>query len=809
MATEFNQIPLNPGNWGDVAGLLNENSNKIAAEFTKVENATTKFKGFFTSLAQLKAVWPSPLVGDTAWVGTTYPGTVHDVVNGEWHDTTVAPPSNSVNLAEYSRIASNEDFTGIKKMSRGLELKKGFVAYGQDSFLTGVGRYVAAYVSPIYGTRVLSYDGVKYYDLILGSYVDGKFSMTLKENGEVAFGHLKQETGDDPEQVMSQDAVSKEFASVRSDLSEKASKNNLKYLVLSYNTDAATTRKLVLSTYRCSGLVISYNTGSKWVTELYTGTSFADADWASDSNWKIVGAGENLTIEGLNLYELQAPNGAVIMSFDENGRLYSKYVPDSIPIEAVNGLDNNLNRLNEVSLSKESNSNIFEVKDDLGNIFAFIDADGIFDIPRLRVNNFDFQGEQFDDTSFVKDTTVVFPELKFFKINIEGQLAWDSYNLTSVDNVATFYTADNKPLAKFKTKHSIQGATSAGGHPKKGYTLDLFNNDWNPVELKIGNMISVDSYHTKGFWGDCTHTRDVGNGRFYWEIAKTRKYPNNLIRNVITTIPTAFNNKTSAVEDATFSSNGIPFAMYHHGVFFGLYTFRLKKTRLNYALNNKNENHIFIDSLMAGVGLGNQNYADFDEIATKYEIRSPKNITTKVRTNVERFFSYMKEVFDGTKDLATTYQDYIILDAWIDWKIQAEIIGHWDSVTNNAAYITYDGLKWWPVMADTDNTLGLMAYSTPITTSTEIYIYNDIWKKFNATFLPQIKARYKELRDNGVISDASAKKIFGGISENIPYYVYEQDFAKWGSWSGSPIIMDSLYTFYHNRMNYLDSIWMD
>ena len=598
-----------------------------------------------------------------------------------------------------------------------------------------------------------------------------------------------------------------DLAEIRSDLSEKASKNNLKYLVLSYNTDAATTRKLVLSEYRCSGLIVSYNTGSKWITELYTGTSFTDTDWASNSNWKAVG--EILTTQGLNLYELQDPDGAVIMAFDEKGRLYSKYVPESIQIEAISGLDSNLNRLNEVSLSKESNSNIFELKDDLGNLFAFIDADGIFDIPRLRVNNLDFHGEQFDDTSFVKDTTVVFPELKFFKINIEGQLAWDSSNLTSVDNVATFYTADNKQLAKFKTKHSIQGASSAGGHLKKGYTLDLFNNDWNPVELKIGNMIPVDSYHTKAFWGDSTHTRDVGNGRFYYEIAKTRKYPNNLVRNVITTIPTAFNNKTSAVEDASFASNGIPFAMYHHGVFFGLYTFRLKKTRLNYALDNKNENHIFIDSWDAGVALGNQSYADFDEIATKYELRSPKKITTNVKANVERFFSYMREVYNGTKDLATTYQDYIILDAWIDWKIQAEIIGHWDSVTNNAAYITYDGLKWWPVMADTDNTLGLRAYTTPITTSTQIYIYKDIWGKFNATFLPQIKARYKELRDNGIISDASAKKIFGGISENIPYYVYEQDFAKWGSWSGSPIIMDSLYTFYHNRMNYLDSIWMD
>ena len=74
---ELNQIPQNPNNWGNVADLLNENSGKIEAETAKLNNVTTKFKGYFTTSTAISAKWPSPLVGDTAWVGATYPGVVY------------------------------------------------------------------------------------------------------------------------------------------------------------------------------------------------------------------------------------------------------------------------------------------------------------------------------------------------------------------------------------------------------------------------------------------------------------------------------------------------------------------------------------------------------------------------------------------------------------------------------------------------------------------------------------------------------------------------------------------------------------
>ena len=57
---------------------------------------------------------------------------------------------------------------------------------------------------------------------------------------------------------------------------------------LTYTTDKATTRKLVPSNKRKTGLVISYNDGSNDIKEKYQDVRFSDKEWADDSNWETV-----------------------------------------------------------------------------------------------------------------------------------------------------------------------------------------------------------------------------------------------------------------------------------------------------------------------------------------------------------------------------------------------------------------------------------------------------------------------------------------------------------------------------------------
>lgn len=56
--------------------------------------------------------------------------------------------------------------------------------------------------------------------------------------------------------------------------------------ILTWVTDAATTRKQVSTNERKGGLQITYKPdGEDWINEQYIGTSFTDTEWAKDENW--------------------------------------------------------------------------------------------------------------------------------------------------------------------------------------------------------------------------------------------------------------------------------------------------------------------------------------------------------------------------------------------------------------------------------------------------------------------------------------------------------------------------------------------
>lgn len=56
--------------------------------------------------------------------------------------------------------------------------------------------------------------------------------------------------------------------------------------ILTWVTDAATTRKQVSANERKGGMQISYKPDDEdWVNEQYVGTSFTDTEWAKDANW--------------------------------------------------------------------------------------------------------------------------------------------------------------------------------------------------------------------------------------------------------------------------------------------------------------------------------------------------------------------------------------------------------------------------------------------------------------------------------------------------------------------------------------------
>ena len=65
--------------------------------------------------------------------------------------------------------------------------------------------------------------------------------------------------------------------------------------ILTWVTDAATTRKQVSANERKAGMQISYKPDDEdWVNEQFVGTSFTDTEWEKDSNWKEIANAKNI-----------------------------------------------------------------------------------------------------------------------------------------------------------------------------------------------------------------------------------------------------------------------------------------------------------------------------------------------------------------------------------------------------------------------------------------------------------------------------------------------------------------------------------
>lgn len=110
--TNISQIQVD-SDWGTEAARINQNFQNMNTDLEKVKSATTKFRGYFTSEAGLKSKYPSPQVGDTAYVGEPYPGTVYDVqTDGQWHNTEKAPDTDSVDLTDYAKKAELVELEG-------------------------------------------------------------------------------------------------------------------------------------------------------------------------------------------------------------------------------------------------------------------------------------------------------------------------------------------------------------------------------------------------------------------------------------------------------------------------------------------------------------------------------------------------------------------------------------------------------------------------------------------------------------------------------------------------------------------------
>lgn len=414
---------------------------------------------------------------------------------------------------------------------------------------------------------------------------------------------------------------------------------------------------------------------------------------------------------------------------------------------------------------------------------------------------------------FIQSREVQMIDSKYLKIHCMGILPG---LLTSPNKwqLVKMYERDRYVGMCYATL-AVQGAGSAG-YAKKGYTFEPYTEDQKSIKFKIGTMPATDSFHFKAYYTDQTMSRDLGNGRLWHQMARTRNYPENFIHNKPEIMQGTMTPDVAYDMDSKFFTDGTPAGFYVNGEFYGLHVLRLKKHRSNYGMDKADPRHIFLDAATYTAYLNNGfTYQD-------WEVRNPKLSgydgemqpvpAGPVLDNINRLFNWLKGVSDGTIDPKTTHQDYIILSSWLDWMIICEVIGNWDVNGNNYNIMTWDATRWSMMLYDTDATFGIMTGQNTVVETRNSWCLptTGLFPKLKLAFITEIRERYTWLRKNNILTMQNAFSIYrDGIMSNIPQSAYIDNFAKWGGIGGFRLTDKQLFKYLNSRFIFLDTNWLN
>ena len=374
------------------------------------------------------------------------------------------------------------------------------------------------------------------------------------------------------------------------------------------------------------------------------------------------------------------------------------------------------------------------------------------------------------------------------------------------------------------------------GHAKKNFGVDIVDSKYDESHsLKFGNWVAQDSFHWKAYMLDQTRVKAMAAYDFYESILLTRGMRKDRSWKRLqlpTDIPVASGSVTGEYlamdSGAKCHPVGFPFILFHNGSFYGIYCWQLKKHRDNYHQKKSKAEHIHLDGNISNTLLWNANgvidwakwSGAIDESASipnrdGIEIRNPKNLilvdgskydgddnrgelistssakydasnedmvmTAKVRQYIETFSKNVYNLQQMAKGAAKKAEiaKFFDVESIIDFIIFGQITGNVDGYKKNWQWNTYDGVKWAVNAYDLDAVWGWSSseYYEPFATflgtstpPTAMVIEN---------YLDEIKARYAELRDKGIITTEQVLKPLYNYVRVIGADYYEQEYAKW------------------------------
>lgn len=322
---------------------------------------------------------------------------------------------------------------------------------------------------------------------------------------------------------------------------------------------------------------------------------------------------------------------------------------------------------------------------------------------------------------------------------------------------------------------------------KKGLRLKLYTTDNYDQKLKIQPKKSwqpTSKFNLKAYPNDSLICHDVVNANLGADIWGT-----NL------TLP-----KQIIDEDNFGFIDGFPIILFVNNVLQGVYSFNLPRSdfdKAKYAIigDQYNDQTQFKQS---GVKLD----------TTDFESLYPEEVTEDEKTALDNLITWVSTSTDD--DFVRDFGKHVDLNSAIDYFIFSNIIGDGDAWGKNQVLLSYDGQIWYWHPYDLDGSFGLnWTGNIAVTdgkTGTLFGSDHVLFKRLTKLFLPQIKARYSELRSWFTPTYVINK--YRNYADDIGTENYQLDYDKWNTKSQDTNNLQTLRKNVYSQFNLLDNMWL-
>ena len=505
------------------------------------------------------------------------------------------------------------------------------------------------------------------------------------------------------------------------------------------------------------------------------------------------------TGDSSDLYTFEDSDGNIVLRLTKSGMLRSGQ---------IDGLHNAVDAVEYLKkLTKQSDdSKLIRFEDAEKNLLGYVDKYGNWVFNGVDVLNEINELKKFKNkaqaVTALKQIAVKAPE-SLIQIYLTGLPNLPDAKGTVVTGKGEFHF-DGQSFSCF-VKLEVQGASSAS-YAKKNWNIAFFSDQalTKEINVKIGDLLPHDELVFKSNWIDHTNIRNAMCYRLWEQFTASRTgYPRLEVEK-----PYIGKTGKDALQNG---ANGVPrlysAILYINDEFYGIGSFGTAKKRSNYniAKNKPKEIHIGMD--------GWNDITNLEVInPTLYEMKAPSTPTADTWTAISNWNAFTQL---SDTNFATQAVNYLDKQNVIDFMIFAEFVKCRDVVNptmvKNLQFISYDGKRFMFMPYDMDTVFGLewtgaIVYDDTTGSQLVSNSSNSFWRKVKLTYNTDIEARYKQLRDLGIISVENIYNLSTDIFLKYSKDVYDLELARWPVRPSLNITsLEQILTWTKKRITFLDT----